>query len=292
MGYFDDIRPRRWIGPGLYTPDMEDVVPKAGGLLGGFDYRKPFENETPGFAVLSRGDTGADAPTISAGHAWIGKGPQLSNQAPENLPPGVGSRPSLQNISPGSRLDSGLTHNPFELPPPNPSGNAYDSRLAPNRAEDLRRPEVRAFLDAVSVMEGAGYHTLFGDSRYPQGRLAPDLSFFPNRKAANTKSASGAFQIQRRTYDGLAQQMGLSGFDPRVQDLMAAQLLQNANGGVVGQTSALEFLREGKFDAAVDRANKTWTALPGGEESRGTLEEMRAIYEERLKRYTSTPPMF
>lgn len=68
---FDDIFRARGLKESIYTPDMEDVVPKDGGILGRFDYRRPYENENPGFGVLSQIDTSFDTPHIPAGDDWL-----------------------------------------------------------------------------------------------------------------------------------------------------------------------------------------------------------------------------
>jgi muramidase (phage lysozyme) len=81
--------------------------------------------------------------------------------------------------------------------------------------------------------------------------------------------------------------MGLRGFDPQTQRLMAAQLLQRANGGVPGNESALEALRRGDYDTALERAKLTWTSLPSAAESNKNInaDQARAYYQERLKLY-------
>ncbi len=204
------------------------------------------------------------------------------------VPPPIGTLPENPE---GPRLDSGVVRNVMRVrPPPENPPPPYDARLVPNREEDLKRPQVRAFLDAVSRMEGAGYHTVIGNNKFPLGRLAADLDQFPNRGPADHPTASGAYQILEDVYDDLAHQMGLKGFDPRTQDLMAAQLLQRANGGKPGNTSALEALRAGDFDKAVELAKIPWPSLPGGSQPSKIADQMRAIYEERLKMYNAQPP--
>jgi muramidase (phage lysozyme) len=186
------------------------------------------------------------------------------------------------------QLDSGIVHPPYSTPTGRVNVPPYDPRLVPNREKDLQIPEVKAFLDTISQSEGAGFHTVLSTDRFPTGRLAPDISQFPNRGPDNRKTASGAYQIQEDVYDDLASQMGLQGFGPETQRLMAAQLLQRAVGGVPGTESALEALRRGDYDKAIEASRFTWTSLPGGKEEKNrhiTPDELRSYYKERLKLY-------
>jgi len=236
--------------------------------FGTFDMFDSFENGRPN----------AFDPTIT-----------LSGSTPPYRPPsnpGVGTAeiPTEPN---GVKIESGIVQNPYSPPTAHYNPARYDQRLVPAREKDLERPEVKAFLDLVSQTEGAGFHTVLGTNQFPLGRLSPDLSQFPNRGPDNTKTASGAYQIQENTYDDLAGQMGLSGFDPQTQRLMGAQLLQRANGGKPGTESALEALRRGDYNAAATLAAPTWTSLPAGTEPNKNIsaDQARAYYHERLKLY-------
>ncbi len=183
-------------------------------------------------------------------------------------------------------IDSGIVRPSARVRKQKPQ--PYNPRLVPARKKDLELPEVKAFLDTISLTEGAGFHTVLGDDQFPLGRLAPDFSQFPNRGPDNGQTASGAYQIEEDTYDDLASQMGLEGFDPETQRLMAAQLLQRAVAKP-GTESALEALRRGDYDAAVRLSGPTWVSLPGAKEDkkRYTADQVRAYYDGRLRLYKS-----
>jgi muramidase (phage lysozyme) len=124
------------------------------------------------------------------------------------------------------------------------------ARLRARAETYLQDPNVRAFLNTIGYAEGADYNSLFGS---PPPTFSDDKKF-PGTGLPNT--SSGKYQIQEPTYGSLSSNMGLSGFSPRVQDLMATQLLI--------ETGAMPWVLNRNFDQALATASGQWGGLPQG----------------------------
>jgi muramidase (phage lysozyme) len=122
----------------------------------------------------------------------------------------------------------------------------------------LNNPNARRMLDLIASAEGAdhGYNTLFGNQRFD------DLSSHPNIRKAFTQTdgkknyttAAGRYQFLKGTWDGLANQLGLSDFSPQSQDIGALALL--------AQNGALPYVLKGDFGTAIKKSGGTWASLP------------------------------
>ena len=115
-----------------------------------------------------------------------------------------------------------------------------------------------AFMRAIRVGEGTlgqdGYRTIVG------GGLFDDYSDHPRIKVwipriNDYSSAAGAYQMIRRTWDGVQAKLGLPDFSPASQDLACIELIRQRGG--------LRLAMNGKFAAAVDKCKKEWASLPG-----------------------------
>jgi tape measure domain-containing protein len=138
--------------------------------------------------------------------------------------------------------------------------------------EALKAPNVRAALDTIKKAEHADYDTLFGGGKFT------DFSKHPGFKGARYKgkiqSASGAYQIQRKTYRGLREMTGLSDFSPETQDMMAVALLY--------QRGALGNILRGDFKGGFWNSRKEWASFPGagyGQGERSQAFMARAVAE-------------
>lgn len=117
---------------------------------------------------------------------------------------------------------------------------------------------VDAFLWTIRVSEGTdglnGYSTLVGGTLFgsfaDHPRLLVDL---PNLGIKS--SAAGAYQIIRRTWDGVRDKLGLPDFSPPSQDAAAVELVK--------QRGALADVRAGRFAVAIEKCKKEWASLPG-----------------------------
>lgn len=115
-----------------------------------------------------------------------------------------------------------------------------------------------AFMQMIRVSEGTagpdGYRTIVG------GSLFDDYSDHPRQKIwiqsiNDYSSAAGAFQIIRRTWDGVQGKLGLPDFSPASQDQACIELMRQRGG--------LRLAMNGQFAAAVEKCKKEWASLPG-----------------------------
>lgn len=117
---------------------------------------------------------------------------------------------------------------------------------------------LRAFMQMIRVSEGTagpdGYRTIVG------GSLFDDYSDHPRQKIwiqsiGDYSSAAGAFQIIRRTWDGVQGKLGLPDFSQASQDKACVELIRQRGG--------LRLAMNGQFAAAVEKCRKEWASLPG-----------------------------
>ena len=121
----------------------------------------------------------------------------------------------------------------------------------------LQNPNVKAFLDTIAYSEGTihigdnGYNVFLGGSTFD------DYSQHPNQKhtaGKYTGTAAGRYQFVYKTWQDLADTLGLTDFTPDSQDLAAVELLRRAG--------ALDDIGAGNFDAAIQKSSGTWASLP------------------------------
>lgn len=127
-----------------------------------------------------------------------------------------------------------------------------------NKTNAASDPNVYAFLGMLRVSEGTagpdGYRTLVGGSLFNSFADHPrTLVWLPN--LGINSSAAGAYQILRKTWDGVRGKLGLPDFSPLSQDAAAIELIR--------QRGALDDVRAGRFAAAVEKCKKEWASLPG-----------------------------
>lgn len=142
---------------------------------------------------------------------------------------------------------------------------------------DMQATNLAAFLWMIRVSEGTagaeGYRTMVGgslfDSYADHPRVLVDLP-----RLGIKSSAAGAYQILRRTWDGVAKKLGLVDFSPASQDAAALELIR--------QRGALAAVREGRFADAVGKCRKEWASLPGAGygQHENTLSRLMAAYEQ------------
>lgn len=127
-----------------------------------------------------------------------------------------------------------------------------------NKTNAASDPNVYAFLGMLRVSEGTagpdGYRTLVGGSLFNSFADHPrTLVWLPN--LGINSSAAGAYQILRKTWDGVRGKLGLPDFSPLSQDAAAIELIR--------QRGALDDVRAGRFAIAVEKCKKEWASLPG-----------------------------
>lgn len=134
---------------------------------------------------------------------------------------------------------------------------------------------IAAFLWMIRVSEGTsganGYRTMVGGSLFNSFADHPRILIaLPNLGIKS--SAAGAYQILRRTWDGVAQKLGLTDFTPNSQDMAAVELIRQRGG--------LALAKAGKFAQAVEKCKKEWASLPGAGygQHENTLARLQTAY--------------
>lgn len=142
-----------------------------------------------------------------------------------------------------------------------------------------REPNVRAFLAMIRDAEGTlragpdGYRMLFGGSLiatfhdHPRQRVTRMLG-----QQLITSTAAGAYQFLERTWDEVAGKLALPDFSPVYQDIAAVARIR--------YRGALEDVREGRFEAAVQKCGREWASLPGSPYGQPvkSLDRVRQVY--------------
>lgn len=150
-------------------------------------------------------------------------------------------------------------------------------------------PNVTAFLAMIRASEGTaqasdpyavcyGYsHTIADFSDHPKitgewpgvsiANLGPDY-------AGKISTAAGAYQIIKPTWVGCKRALALTDFSPASQDAAAVYLIREAG--------ALDAVRAGQFDQAVQLCARQWASLPGANapgQAMRRLDDLRAAYQ-------------
>jgi lysozyme len=117
---------------------------------------------------------------------------------------------------------------------------------------------VNAFLRTIRVSEGTdgddGYSKLVGGGQFSSFADHPRTLVWLSNLGINS-SAAGAYQILRKTWDGVRAKLGLVDFSPASQDRAAVELIR--------QRGALADVRAGRFAVAIGKCKKEWASLPG-----------------------------
>lgn len=127
-----------------------------------------------------------------------------------------------------------------------------------NVSPEMAARNEAAFLDMIAHAEGTkgrgedGYNILFGYGRFDSYADHPRV-YVPF--GTTTSSAAGRYQILARTWDGLRGKLGLADFSPASQDAAAIELIR--------ERGALNDVRAGRVQTAIDKVRKVWASLPG-----------------------------
>ena len=161
----------------------------------------------------------------------------------------------------------------------NPIGSAGASTLSPAQryATDLAlstTPNVKAMLSTITYCEGGG-HVSFG------GAPITDLSKFPS---TGVNSASGLYQIVRRTYNAFASKLGITDISHTSQTVVATEMLNyqvvvsQLQGGNVTQALYMAAGVGGLHWNAAPGNGQLWAALPGGQAQQCSLSQALSFY--------------
>jgi muramidase (phage lysozyme) len=138
---------------------------------------------------------------------------------------------------------------------------------------------VRAFLDMLAWSEGTstikasddGYNVIVG------GGLFSGYADHPRRlvdlpKLGIKSTAAGRYQLLARYWDAYRKQLGLAGFTPENQDLVALQQIR--------ERKALDDIKAGRIAEAIGKCRNIWASLPGAGygQREHTLDDLLAYY--------------
>lgn len=105
-------------------------------------------------------------------------------------------------------------------------------------------------------------------------QLADDLSKHPNTlfpiDAWTSSTRAGAYQINYRTWYGLAQNWGFQDFSPANQDRAAIDLIR--------QAGALSDVMAGRLLLSISKCSRQWPILPGVTDKSKSLAFARRMY--------------
>lgn len=137
---------------------------------------------------------------------------------------------------------------------------------------------MQAFLRLIRLAEGTsddlGYRRLVGGGEFsvPPWRHPNKRVFIPRYYVYST--AAGAYQFLHRTWAGLVDQYGFTDFCPANQDMGAVALIAGRG--------ALDDVRAGRIELAIDKCKKEWASLPGSRYGQRT-EELDTLLAEYAK---------
>lgn len=169
---------------------------------------------------------------------------------------------------------------------PNPKKYESDKQALKNDffLEQRRDIRVRAFLNMIAYAEGT-----LGSSGYRMhyaGELFYDFSDHPRQVICATygstgkqlcSSAAGRYQFLQKTWDYLAPKIDAPNFGPLHQDRAAIFLLD--------EKKALDLIKRGDIESAIERVNKTWASFPGSPYGQRTysLSHLKDVYYENIR---------
>ena len=160
---------------------------------------------------------------------------------------------------------------------------------APNSTDSrLTTPEVRAFLDVISMAETgtidpSSYSILVFNGSFSDFSTHPKVkqcSAIRGRRICST--AAGRYQIMDFNWDYLAPRLGLPDFSPESQDRMALYFIE--------RKGAMADILAGRFEKAACKVGTVWASIPPPcnryGQSRLKMAQLRQMYDQRLKFYT------
>ena len=160
-------------------------------------------------------------------------------------------------------------------------------------------PRVRAYLDTIAYTEGylngrpTEYNSREGDGFAGRRLLFDGYDHYPQTGGiifnGAPQSAAGRYQITKDTYGEYRDRLGLVGYSPQVQDVMAVQMLRD--NGAIGR------LMSGDVAGAVDASSGRWVSMPryvGGQwrprydgQKAVPIDAIQSYYQDRLRLHAS-----
>ena len=128
-------------------------------------------------------------------------------------------------------------------------------------ADSQATKNVNAWLWLIRRCEGTsgpdGYNLLFGGQRFKDLRRHPNIRvpFTQSDGTQTWSTAAGAYQILYRTWLSVSSALRLTDFSPSSQDQAAIELTR--------RRGALDAVKEGDIERAIDLCAAEWASLPG-----------------------------
>ena len=150
----------------------------------------------------------------------------------------------------------------------------------------LQDNNVQAFLRVIrageSSQDESAYTILYGGSHFQGFADHPRIL---NVAKGIPSTAAGAYQFLAKTWDSLVKQYHFPDFSPISQDCAAVAL--------IAERGALQPIKEGRLDEAIQRCSRVWASLPGSQYGQPTLSKARAreVYEAHGGRVAGADPV-
>jgi muramidase (phage lysozyme) len=136
---------------------------------------------------------------------------------------------------------------------------------------------IAAFLRLIRFAENRSdsddvYFLLYGGKQ-----RFTDTSRHPDRAITawgRTSTAAGAYQILYATWKEARDRGIVIDFSRASQDKLAIEKLRSRH--------ALAYVQQGDIDHAIPLLRREWTSLPGGSQSKMTMDEARALFSRYL----------
>lgn len=162
------------------------------------------------------------------------------------------------------------------------------SELNSDQEANLAHPKIKAFLDTIAWAEGTlrpdGYRMQF------TGATFSSFADHPRRVICSTSygqkrcsNAAGRYQFLDTTWDEVAKKLNIENFSPQAQDVVAIELIKIEN--------ALEDVKAGRFETAIEKVANRWASLPGNYygQPQKSMRELRQFYQRQIERYQLSP---
>lgn len=120
--------------------------------------------------------------------------------------------------------------------------------------------KIAALLSAIKEFESNGdYFIQYGGGHFSDTSKFPDtwVPITMGKYKGKYSSASGAYQINKTTYNDFAPRLGITDFSSESQDAIAYEILKS--------TGAISALERDDIPGAFKLASKRWASLPGSD---------------------------
>jgi muramidase (phage lysozyme) len=135
-------------------------------------------------------------------------------------------------------------------------------------------PNIIAFLALIRKSEGGRYNILFGGKKFTDFSKHPNICV-PYRNTCST--ASGAYQILKKTYEDFKGKAGVNDFTPDSQDRIAVELIKRRN--------AYNDIINGNIATAIQKCGNEWASFGFNNYNQPThsLAQLLEWYQDFLK---------